>query len=269
MNIFNQEGIKFLTENVKDNSVDLVLTDPPYITSRKTGMDQLYNNIEKNNCSRSEQEWNEWVSKKYKIYTEKQKENFLKYGSIYGKKYAVRTQYGDWDDTFSLQQLEMFIEQFYKKLRVGGTCIIFFDLWKIGILKELMEKYKFKQIRMIEWVKTNPQPLNSKVNYLTNSREVALLGIKKSKPTFNSSYDNGLYYYPIQTVQRFHPTQKNTDLFIEIIKKHTNPNDLVVDTFLGSGTTAVACAQIQRKFIGCEMNKDYYAKIISRLNKTK
>ncbi len=41
-----------------------------------------------------------------------------------------------------------------------------------------MVKYKFKQIRFIEWVKTNPQPLNSSVNYLTNCREIALLGIK-------------------------------------------------------------------------------------------
>ena len=56
-----------------------------------------------------------------------------------------------------------------------------------------MEKCGFKQIRFIEWIKTNPQPLNSKVNYLTNCREIALLGIKKSKPTFNSKYDNGLY----------------------------------------------------------------------------
>ena len=62
-----------------------------------------------------------------------------------------------------------------------------------------MEKHKFKQIRFIEWIKTNPQPLNSKINYLTNSREIGfLLGIKGSKPTFNSSYDNGIYQFPLQ-----------------------------------------------------------------------
>jgi DNA modification methylase len=83
-----------------------------------------------------------------------------------------------------------------KKLKDGGTMIMFFDLWKITALKELMEKYKFKQVRMIIWSKTNPQPLNSSVNYLTNCREIALVGIKKSKPTFNSKYDNGIYSFP-------------------------------------------------------------------------
>ena len=72
-----------------------------------------------------------------------------------------------------------------------------------------MEKYKFKQIRFIEWIKTNPVPLNQSVNYLTNSREIALLGVKGGKPTFNSKYDKGIYEYPIQSGKtRFHPTQK-------------------------------------------------------------
>ena len=75
---------------------------------------------------------------------------------------------------------------------IMGTCIIFFDVWKISHLKELMEKHKFKQIRFIEWIKTNPQPINSGTNYLTNCREIALLGVKKGKPTFNSKYDNGI-----------------------------------------------------------------------------
>jgi hypothetical protein len=92
----------------------------------------------------------------------------MKYGSIYGKKYCVKTQYGDWDSDFSMDKLKEFIGEYYKKLKKGGTLIIWFDLWKIGELKEAMESFKFKQIRFIEWIKTNPQPLNSKINYLTN-----------------------------------------------------------------------------------------------------
>ena len=48
-----------------------------------------------------------------------------------------------------MEQLEKFIEMYYKKLR-KGEIIIWFDLWKITHLKDLLEKYKFKQIRMIE-----------------------------------------------------------------------------------------------------------------------
>jgi site-specific DNA-methyltransferase (adenine-specific) len=144
---------------------------------------------------------------------------------------------------------------------------MFFDLWKISQLKELLEKYKYKQIRMIEWIKTNPQPLNSKTNYLTNCREIALVAIKGSKPTFNSKYDNGIYYYPLQGGRnRFHPTQKSIALFEELIRKHSNENDVVMDTFLGGGTTAIACSNTKRKFTGCEISKEYFNKMMKQIS---
>ena len=117
---------------------------------------------------------------------------------------------------------------------------------------------------MIEWIKTNPQPLNSKVNYLTNCREIALTAIKDKKPTFNSQYDNGIYMYPLQGGKnRFHPTQKSLELFEDLIKKHSNENDTVLDTFLGGGTTAIASKKLKRKFKGCEISKEYYDKVIN------
>ena len=194
------------------------------------------------------------------------KKNYLKYGSIYGKKYAVRTNYGKWDSEFTMEDLQLFINHFYRVLKPGGTCIVFFDLWKITPLKDQLESAKFKQIRFIEWLKTNPQPINSKVNYLTNCREIALLGIKKSKPTFNSSYDKAVYEYPIQGGKdRFHPTQKNTKMFEELIEKHSNEGDVVLDPFLGSGTTAVAASVTGRKFIGCELEEEYFKKAVERI----
>ena len=169
---------------------------------------------------------------------------------------------------FTLEQLELFVKHFYRVLKPGGTCIVFFDLWKITPLKQQLESAKFKQIRFIEWLKTNPQPINSKVNYLTNCREIALLGIKKSKPTFNSSYDKGVYEYPIQGGKdRFHPTQKNTKMFEDLILKHSNEGDVVLDCFLGSGTTAVAAKNTKRDFIGCELDKEYFDKLMLRLNR--
>ena len=143
---------------------------------------------------------------------------------------------------------------------------MFFDLWKITPLKEMMEKAGFKQIRFIEWIKTNPQPLNSSTNYLTNCREIALVGIKKSKPTFHSKYDNAIYEFPLQGGKnRFHPTQKSLRLFEELIKKHSNEGDIVLDTFLGSGTTAIAAKNMNRNYMGCEISKEYYDKLIQLL----
>jgi len=283
--IYNLEGLEFLSD-IPDNSVDLILTDPPYITSRDSGMDKWAEHTEKQDHEdsinikteeqwlgyKSKEEWNEWFTKgnvnikKQSARLEKMKQNYLKYGSVYGKKYAVKTKYGSWDTDFTMETLDLFVQQFHRTLKPGGTCIIFFDLWKISYLKEQLENVKFKQLRFIEWIKTNPQPINSKVNYLTNCREIALLAIKKSKPTFNSKYDNGIYKYPIYGGKdRFHPTQKSLLLFEELIKKHSNEGELVLDCFLGSGTTAIASLNTKRKFIGCEFDEKYFNKSIERL----
>ncbi len=261
----NTDGMKYL-KTVENNSIDLILTDPPYIISRESGMNTHYNKVkdnEKNNVEnvKSEQEWQEY-KKDNNIEDDSNKDKYIKYGTIYGKKYCVKTDYGEWDNDFTMEILEKFISEYYNKLKKGGTLIIFFDLWKISHLKDLLEKYNFKQIRFIEWIKTNPQPLNSKINYLTNCREIALLAIKGTKPTFNSQYDNAIYMFPLQGGKnRFHPTQKSLPLFEELIKKHSNENDNVLDTFLGGGTTLIACKNTNRTFKGCELNKEYFDKV--------
>ena len=165
-----------------------------------------------------------------------------------------------------METLDAVVQQFYRVLRPGGTCIIFFDLWKITNLKQMYERHKFKQLRFIEWVKTNPVPINSKRNYLTNSREIAIGAVKKGSCTFNSQYDNAIYKYPIYGGKdRFHPTQKSLPLFEELLRKHSNEGDLVLDCFLGSGTTAVAALNTNRKFVGCELSEEYYNKSLERL----
>ena len=269
--IQNMDGFQYL-ESIPNNSVDLILTDPPYIISKETGMNTHYNNVkqnEENNIEfvKTEEEW-ETYKVENEIEDDENKEKYMKYGTIYGKKYCVKTDYGDWDSDFTMELLDQFIGEYYKKLKKGGTLIIFFDLWKITTLKDIMEKHKFKQIRFIEWIKTNPQPLNSSVNYLTNCREIALIGIKGAKPTFNSKYDNGIYMFPLQGGKnRFHPTQKSLPLFEELIAKHSNENDLVLDTFLGGGTTAIACKNKKRRFKGCEISKEYIDKVNEIINK--
>lgn len=266
IDIQNTSGMEYLN-TIDNNSVDLVLTDPPYVISRDTGMNSHYNEVKENEKQgiefiKTEEEWENY-KKLNNITGDSKKNNYMKYGTIYGKKYCVKTDYGTWDSEFTLETLELFISEYYKKLKKGGTMIVFFDIWKITHLKEIMEKCKFKQIRFIEWIKTNPQPLNSKTNYLTNCREIALLGVKGGKPTFNSSYDNAIYKFPLQGgVNRFHPTQKSLPLFEELIRKHSNENDVVMDTFLGGGTTAIACKNTNRTFKGCEISKEYYDKVL-------
>ena len=277
INVENKEGIKFLTE-LPNNSVDLILTDPPYLISKDSGMNKFVKEgaqlEESGKNKKTEEEWTQF--KQEKGYADDSyKENYIKYGNTSGKKYGYKTEFGEWDKEFTLENLQDFIQLFYRKLKKGGTFIIFFDLWKMETLKKLMEQIRetkqgnwigFKQIRFVEWIKTNPVPLNQSTNYLTNSREIALLGVKGGKPTFNSKYDKGIYEFPIQQGKnRFHPTQKSLPLFEELIKKHSNEGDLVVDPFLGGGTTALACKNTKRNFKGCEIDKKFYDKVLEIL----
>lgn len=227
----NKDCFEYL-KTLESNSVDLVLIDPPYEVSRDTN---------------------------FRSGEEKGKDT---------DRFRVSMDFGSWDWNFT--GLEIVIKECYRVLKKGGTMICFYDLWKITTLKEYFDNAKFKQLRFIEWVKTNPVPLNSKTNYLTNSREIALVGVKGSKPTFNSEYDNGIYRYPIcHDKGRFHPTQKPLALIEDLIIKHSNENDVVLDCFSGSGTTAHACFNQNRNFIGCEISDVYYRKSINRLKEIK
>ena len=218
-----------LMAKMEKESVDLVLTDPPYIISKPTGFQSVKNGVER---------------------------------------FAVSTEHGEWDkaENFSLEDLRDSVKEYYRVLKKHGTAIIFCDLWKISDVKRIMEEAGFKQIRFIEWLKTNPVPLNSSRNYLTNAREVALLGVKVSKPTFHSSYDNGIYQLPIcHEKGRFHPTQKPLMLMQQLIEKHSNPGDVVLDTFAGAATTLLAAKNLGRGFIGCELDEEFFVKAEARL----
>ena len=66
--------------------------------------------------------------------------------------------------------------------------------------------------------------------------------------------------------ERFHPTQKPTQLISQLITYYTKENDLILDPFMGSFTTAVCCHRLQRRFIGAELDKEYFEKGQERLN---
>ncbi len=203
----------------QDNgSVDLILTDPPYAISRETGFSKFKTGV---------------------------------------PRFAVSMDFGKWDH--SKISLNAFVKECYRVLRVGGTAIIWYDVWKISDVEKAMQKAGFKMLRLIIWQKTNPVPLNQSATYLSNTREIAVVGVKGGKPTFNGRYDNGLYHTPIPRHggKKIHPTQKPIDLFAKLVLKHSNKGDLVIDPFVGSGTTGVVAVQNNRRFKGCDIDKTY------------
>lgn len=69
--------------------------------------------------------------------------------------------------------------------------------------------------------------------------------------------------------KRIHPTQKPLNLFQKILQDFSSENDLILDCFSGSGTTAIACHNLKRRFICIEKDKDYYESSVKRLEEAK
>ena len=67
-----------------------------------------------------------------------------------------------------------------------------------------------------------------------------------------------LYFKTAESEGKFHPTQKPHSLMKYLVKTFSNENDVVLDPCMGSGTTGVACVNTNRKFIGIELDKDYF-----------
>ena len=93
------------------------------------------------------------------------------------------------------------------------------------------------------------------------------------KPT---AYNNKGKSYPVSIIKanrelrnRYHPTQNPVALFEYLIKTYTNEGDLVLDNCLGSGTTAIACINLNRHYIGCELEKKYYDIALKRIEEAK
>jgi len=183
-----------IMKRIPENSIDLVLTDPPY------GLNQ-----------------------------HKGSKNF---GIVKQKKYK-----GDWDKNTPSK------EYFDIILSLGRVCIIFggnlltnklpigehWIVWdKVG---EIKFKNPFSQCELL-WTNIKKKPIKKytviQQGFIKQSRE-----------------------------KRCHPTQKPLLLIEKIIKDYSGKNNIVLDPFLGSGTTAVAAEKLNRRWIGIEINSEY------------
>ena len=68
-----------------------------------------------------------------------------------------------------------------------------------------------------------------------------------------------------KTDKKIHPTQKALEVIKRLIENHSNPGDLILDPFMGSGTTAVAAMQLNRNFVGCDIEAKYVDTAMERL----
>lgn len=209
-----------LLKKVPDHSIDLIATDPPYLISATNGGGTI-NNVKKLNKSLAD----------------------LKTVDI--------TQGYD---------IELFGTEF---IRVMKEINIYFWCNKVQIpdyFNFYVNKHKCK-FDILCWHKTNALPTYSN-KYLSDT-EYLLYFRKGSGKCFPESYEDAKTFYiaPINHKDKKefgHPTIKPLDITEKIIRNSTRESQLVLDPFMGSGTTGVAALNNNRNFIGIELDEGYF-----------
>ena len=138
--------------------------------------------------------------------------------------------------------------------KTGGSIYMFCGTEQVSTIRATMIE-KGLSTRLCIWEKTNPSPMNGQVIWLSGI-ECCVYG-KKKNATFNEHCKNTVFRFP--TVKgKLHPTQKPIDLMKYLIEVSSNENDTVLDPFMGSGSTGVACVNTNRNFVGIELDKNYF-----------
>ena len=177
--------------------------------------------------------------------------------------------FGDWDKDFDLYGWIKLANQIIK---TNGSIIIFCSYRFISHFVDELEDNGFVVKDVLIWKKRNPMPRNIDRRYVQDT-EFAIWAVNKNakwvfnKPS-NVSYLRSLF--ETSTVsgkeKTIHPTQKSEKLMDEIIKIHTNKDEIILDPFMGSGTTGVSALKNKRKFIGVELSDEYYEIAKERIN---
>ena len=158
----------------------------------------------------------------------------------------------EWDKGFTVDFVKLAIQ----KLKSNGSMLIFCSY---HLLKDYLNTVDIKLQQIIHWTKTNPVPSFYKV--YTPNVEYILWFVKGSPYTFNKkkAKTNVIQTKMVNNLDttKYHPTQKPVMLMRRLVEVHSNEGELVLDCFMGSGTTALASKQLNRSFIGCDINKEY------------
>ncbi|MDY0138283.1 MAG: DNA methyltransferase [Candidatus Izemoplasmatales bacterium] len=221
-----------ILKNIKSKSIDMIFADPPYFLSGD--------------------------------------------GITVSSGRMVSVKKADWDEKIQFKEKHKFNKNWIRKcrriLKDNGTIWISGTMHNIYSIGSALEEEGFKIINNITWVKTNPPP-NISCRAFTHSTETILWAkkdLKKSKHLFNykdmKEINQGkqmkdVWYTSLtkKSEKSFgkHPTQKPLEVIERIILASTNPGDIVLDPFNGSGTTGVASILNGRKYVGIDNNNGY------------
>lgn len=177
-------------------------------------------------------------------------------GNVFKKAGKMTAFYiGEWDKSLPLD----WIKEAIRVLKPGCWIVIFTANLSVTKVWETIEEAGGNCKQLFYWVKTNPPPQPRK-NFCS-AIETAVLATKGAVKKWNSGGWN-LNYHITPTVngkvRTNHPTQKPVALMEYLINILTEKGDVVLDPFMGSGTTGIACEQLGRNFVGIEIDEHYF-----------
>ena len=221
--VINGDCIKEL-QKLKESSIDLIFADPPYNLSNK------------------------------------------KFQTVKSGKYEECNK-GEWDeinDPYNFNKA--WIKECIRVLKDDGTLWISGTLHNHPLVGVILKELDLWIINDVIWFKRNAPPLLSS-NRLAPATELIWVASKSKKYFFNYKLAKELNggkqmrnLWDLTAARHItkHPTEKPEKLLDRIIQIASNEGDIVLDPFLGSGTTAVVADRLNRKYIGVELDKDYY-----------
>lgn len=187
----------------------------------------------------------------------------------------VSVNKGDWDASKGFDAdykwHKSWLKECQRVLTPNGTIWVSGTYHNIYLIGHAMQSLGYRILNDIAWLKPNAAP-NLSCRYFTHSHETILWASKskKAKHTFNyqamkesnegkqmRSYWTFTSPRPAEKAHGKHPTQKPLALLERIVLSSTNPDDLVLDPFVGSGTTGVAAVAKSRRFIGIDSDSTY------------
>jgi len=177
--------------------------------------------------------------------------------------------FGEWDKGFNQKKWLYSIKDITTK---NATVVIFNTFQNLTDTQRILEKNGFIYKDFLVMEKSNPMPRNRDRRYI-NACEYALVMVKKgSKWVFNrisDKYDSNVMKTSVVSGKEKtkHTTQKPINVISDLVKRHTNEGQVVLDPFMGSGTTGVAAKNLNRNFIGIELDENYFNIAKKRISK--
>ena len=168
--------------------------------------------------------------------------------------------FGEWDKGFDLFS---YIDLLPRVCTKNANVVIFNSWTNLGEIAKYAEAKGFVIKDMLRWEKSNPMPRNRDRRFIVDYEVAVWLTMPKAKWTFNrqsETYDRPLFKGSLVSgnEKTAHTTQKPIWLMESLLNVLSNENDTVLDLFSGSCSTGIACLNTNRKFIGIELDDNYF-----------